>query len=96
MLPITLHNKIKKTLTLEAFEKNNQLKTVYIEVIADRSRSAFIAVKGTDLELFKNALELCRDKFIEGSNIARQNNVTEMRKSFGINFPSVNIVWSGS
>ena len=86
----------QKTFKLEAFEENNKLKAVYIEVVAEDSKNALIVLKGENLESFKTALELCRDKFIEWSNIAKQNNITEMKKSFDIKFPTVDIGWYGS
>ena len=46
------------------------------------SRKAFIEVKGKELELFKTALELARDKYIEWRRIAKENNVTDMSKLF--------------
>ena len=85
-----------KNFTIEASQKNNKLKTVYIEVEAKGSKSAFISVDGDDLERFKTSLELVRDKFLSWVKIAKDNNVTEMNKEFDIKFPSVSVAWSGS
>ena len=87
----------KKSFDIEAAEKNNKVESVYIGIPTDmESRTAFIEVKGKDLELFKTALELARDKYVEWKRIAQENNVTEMRKEMGINFPKVTIAWHGT
>ena len=85
-----------KNFTIEAYQENNKLKKVYIEVLAKDSKSAFICVSGDDLELFNTSLELVRDKFLSWVKIAKDNNVTEMNKEFDIKFPSVSVSWYGS
>ena len=83
-----------KTFSIEAAEKNNKIEDVYIGVQTDLDfRKAYISVEGEDLELFKNALELARDKFSEWKKIAKDNNITEMCKEMGIDFPEVAVAW---
>lgn len=89
---------VSKTFSIEAVEKNNKIEEVYIGIPTDLgsrtySRSAYIVVKGKDLELFKTALELARDKFSEWKKVAKENNVTEIDKEMGINFPKVTVAW---
>ena len=85
---------VSKTFSIEAVEKNNKIDVVYISVPTDmKSRPAYIVVNGKDLELFKTALELARDKFSEWKKVATDNNVTEIRKEMGINFPKVTVAW---
>lgn len=89
---------VSKTFSIEAVEKNNKIEVVYIGIPTDLgsrtySRSAYIVVKGKDLELFKTALELARDKFSEWKKVAKENNVTEIDKEMGINFPKVTVGW---
>lgn len=85
-----------KKYTIEAAEKNDKLQSVYIGVESKDSRSAFICVDGKNLELFKTALELVRDKYLEWVQVAKDNNVTEINKEFDIKFPSVDVAWSSS
>lgn len=85
-----------KDFTVEASQKNNELETVYIEVEAKSSKSAFLSVDGNKLESFKTSLELVRDKYLSWVKIAKENNVTEMDKEFDIKFPTVSIAWRGS
>ena len=105
ILPIKAEQKVgeytnsyfSKTFSIEAAEKNNKIESVYIGIPTDlESRTAFIEVKGKELELFKTALELARDKFSEWKKVAKENNVTEMRKEMGISFPKVTIAWHGA
>ena len=81
---------------IEASQKNDKLEEVYIGVNARDSKTAFIGVKGKELEEFKNSLIQLRDKYLEWVKVAKDNNVTEMNKEFGIKFPSVTIAWHGS
>lgn len=85
-----------KDYEIEAAEKNGKLQFVYIGVEAKDSKTAFISVDGKDLELFRTALELARDKYKEWASIAKNNNVTEMTKDIPVTFPKVNIAWLGS
>lgn len=102
ILPIKAQQKVgeytnsyfSKTFSIEAAEKNNKIENVYIGVQTDLDfRKAYISVEGEDLELFKNALELARDKFSEWKKIAKDNNITEMCKEMGIDFPEVAVAW---
>ena len=88
---------VSKTFSIEAVEKNNKIEVVYIGISTDhKSRPAYIIVKGEDLELFKTALELARDKFSEWKKVAKENNITEMSKEMSINFPKVTVAWHGA
>ena len=88
---------VSKTFSIEAVEKNNKIEVVYIGISTDhKSRPAYIIVKGEDLELFKTALELARDKFSEWKKVAKENNITEMSKEMSINFPKVTVAWHGT
>lgn len=86
-----------KSFDIEAAEKNNKIESVYIGIPTDmESRKGFLEVKGKELEQFKTALELARDKYLEWKKIAQENNVTDMSKEMGINFPKVTIAWHGT
>lgn len=89
-------NYFEENFEIEAAQENNKLDVVYIGVSAKSSTNAVISVEGTDLDIFKASLELVRDKYLEWVKIAKENNVTEMNKDFGVNFPKVNIAWHGS
>lgn len=86
----------EKKFEIEASQKNNKLKTVYIGIEAKDSKDAVISVEGDDLEEFKTSLCFVRDKYLEWVKIAKENNVTEMDKEFEIKFPKVDIAWLGS
>ena len=90
------NNYFDKNFEIEASEKNGNLQTVFIGVVSEGSSNAFIAVEGKDLDKFKNSLELVKAKYIEWKKIAIENQVTEMNKEFGIEFPKVEIYWLGT
>ena len=85
-----------KEYEIKASQLNDKLDLVFIGVEAKDSKSAFIVVEGKDLGLFKTALELVRDKYLDWVKIAKENNVTKINKEFGIKFPSVDVAWLGS
>lgn len=85
-----------KEFEIEAAQKNDAIKSVYIGIEAKDTKDAFISVDGNDLESFKNALELVKAKYLDWVKVAKENNVTEMDKEFDIKFPSVTIAWFGS
>lgn len=86
----------EKDFEIQASQKNNKLETVYVEIKAKSSKDAVISIDGKELESFNASLGLVRDKFTEWVKIAKENNVTEMNKDFGIHFPKVDIAWLGS
>lgn len=86
----------KKNYDIEAVEKNGKLQKVYIEVEAESAKRACIVVSAEDIELFKHSLGSVRDKYVEWSKVAADNNVTKMIKEFKIVFPRVSVAWLGS
>ena len=83
-----------KTFSIYAGEENNKITSVYFGVQTDLDfRTAYISINGDKLDLFKNALELARDKFSEWKKVAKDNNITEMSKEMYIDFPEVTIGW---
>ena len=83
-----------KTFSIYAGEENDKITSVYFGVQTDLDfRTAYISVEGEDLELFKNALELAKDKFSEWKNVAKDNNIAEISKEMCIDFPEVTVGW---
>lgn len=85
-----------KEYSIVALQENEKIDKVFIEIQAASSKKACIVVRGIYLELFKTALELVRDKYCDWVKIAQDNNITEMKKEFGIEFPPVIVAWQGS
>ena len=70
---------------------------VFIDVAGGHSTDIVnLILKEKNLEDFKNALIQIRDKFVEWEKVAKENNVTDMRKSFEISFPRLDVGWYGS
>ena len=86
-----------KTYDIEASEIKNDKFSVYIGVNAERnSTKAMIEVNSENLEEFNQALRQMKDKFVDWSRVAKENNVKEMSKEMEITFPSISICWLGS
>ena len=85
-----------KELSIEATLGKDKLQEIYIEVDSKSSSKAYINIKGYELESFRTSLKLLRDKHLAWCQIAKDNNVTEMSKDFGISFPLVTIAWRGT
>ena len=92
--------------TMSYFNKNYEIEaskgksddfTVYIQVNAERSTTkANYMIKSSKLNEFKDALIATKDKYVEWSKVAKDNNVTDMSKEMDIKFPNVDIAWLGS
>ena len=50
----------------------------------------------SDLNSFVQRLRECKEKYVEWSNVAKVNNVTNFLKKFDVSFPKVEIWWRGS
>lgn len=86
-----------KTYDIEASEIKNDKFSVYIGVSAEHSSTeAMIEVESGKLVEFKQALLQMRDKYVEWSKVAKENNVKDMSKEMDISFPSTTICWKGS
>lgn len=85
-----------KNYTIQAVEENEKITNLYIEIESKDAKEADISIKGEHIELFKTALELTRDKYLDWVRIAKENNVTKMHKEMGIKFPLATIAWLGT
>lgn len=85
-----------KSFNVEAGVINKGKFPIYIDVVGETSEKAYISVDSKDLEKFKQSLLSMKDKYIEWSKIATDNNVSEMSKFMDIKFPPVAIFWETS
>ena len=86
-----------KSYDVLATTKNaNEIKDVYVCVNAKSSNVANFSISGKNLDSFVAALKEMKNKYIEWSKVAKDNNVTEMDKPYDIKFPKVDIQWYGS
>ena len=82
---------------IEASEIKDGKFAVYIQVRAKReSTRAMIGIESDKLEEFKQSLVQMKEKFEKWSKVAKDNNVTDMSKEMGIEFPSTTFCWLGS
>lgn len=71
---------------------------VFVGVLGERDNDkVFINISGEEnINLFISALTYCKEKYIEWSKVAKDNNVTDYSKPFDVTFPKVEIYWRGS
>ena len=87
----------EKQYDIEASEIKNGKFSVYIQVNADEmSTRAMINVESADLEEFVRFLLQMKVKYVEWSEVAKANNITDMSKEMDIKSPSTTICWQGS
>ncbi|SHG27529.1 hypothetical protein [Chryseobacterium vrystaatense] len=86
-----------KNYEIEASTGKNNNFTIYIQVNAERSKTkANYMIKSDRLNEFKEALILTKDKYVEWTKVAKENNVTDMSKDIDIKFPNIDIAWLGT
>ena len=82
---------------VEATIYKNDL-AVHIQVDGKyKSDKVFICIYGTEnIQNFIDALNVCKTKYIEWSEVAKSNNITDFRKPINVKFPDVQIGWFGN
>ena len=71
---------------------------VFIQVDGKyKSDKVFICIDGAEnIQNFIDALNVCKTKYIEWSEVAKSNNITDFRKPINVKFPDVEITWFGN
>ena len=71
---------------------------VFIQVDGKyKSDKVFICIDGAEnIQNFIDALNVCKTKYIEWSEVAKSNNITDFRKPINVKFPDVQIGWFGN
>ena len=82
---------------VEATTYQNDL-VVFIQVDGKyKSEKVFICIEGAEnIQNFIDALNVCKTKHIEWSEVAKSNNITDFRKPINVKFPSIRIMWLGT
>lgn len=82
---------------VEAFIYKNDL-VVFIQVDGKyKSEKVSICIEGAEnIQNFIDALNVCKTKHIEWSEVAKSNNITDFRKPINVKFPSIRIMWFGT
>lgn len=82
---------------VEAITYNNDL-TVFIEVMGEhKGDKVLVRIHGAEnIQNFIDALNVCKTKYIEWSEVAKSNNITDFRKPINVKFPDVQIGWFGN
>lgn len=83
-----------KSYEIKASEIKNGKFSIYIFGQGEReSRPIFISVDSDKVDEFNKSLLQIRDKFSEWRQIAKDNNVTELKKDVDVKIPNVMIAW---
>lgn len=79
---------------VEASTHKNDL-SVFIQVDGKyKNDKVFIHIDGAkNIQNFIGALNVCKTKHIEWSEVAKSNNITDFRKPINVKFPGVEIMW---
>lgn len=86
-----------KKFDIEASEIKKEKFSIYIQVPAKNDNTkAMLEFSSSDIEDLKGTLLAIKDKFNEWSQIAKDNNVTDMSKDMDFKLPSSTICWYGS
>lgn len=82
---------------IEATTYKNDL-TVYIQVMGEHEDDkVLVRIDGAEnIQNFIDALNVCKTKHIEWSEVAKNNNITDFRKTINVKFPNVELWWLGS
>lgn len=72
--------------------------SVFIQVPGKyKSDKVFIHIDGAEnIQNFIDALNVCKTKYIEWSEVAKSNNIADFRKPINVKFPNVDIMWLGN
>lgn len=79
---------------VQATTHKNDL-SVFIQVKGKyKSDKVFIVIDGAEnIQNFIDALNVCKTKHIEWSEVAKSNNITDFRKQINVKFPDVRVMW---
>ena len=91
------YHQVSREYNVEATNYKNDL-TVFIQVKGKYEHDkVYIRIDGVkNIHSFIDGLNICKTKYIEWSEVAKNNNVTDFRKAIDVNFPNVEICWLGS
>lgn len=86
-----------KSYEIQASEIENGKFSIYIYVQGERKTTpVFFSIESDEVEKFNKSFLQISDKFREWRKVAKDNNVTDLRKDVDIKIPSVTIGWLSS
>lgn len=68
----------------------------FIEISSGSGRDAYFIIKNQDVPAFRKALSAAKVKYKEWVKVAKENNVTDLKKDIDIFFPTGSFAWLGS
>ncbi|WP_288904757.1 hypothetical protein [uncultured Porphyromonas sp.] len=69
----------------------------YISVLGEKlTDDVNLCLSSKNAEKFVEAMQICKEKFIEWEKTAKDNNVTDMSKEFPVTLPPIDVAWYSS
>lgn len=69
----------------------------YISVLGENlTDDVNLRLSSENAEKFVEAMQICKEKFIEWEKTAKDNNVTDMLKEFPVTLPPIDVAWHSS
>ena len=83
---------------IEAYVNNKNALVIFIEVDGEyKSDRVMIRIEGEkNIQALASAWEEVKNKYIEWADVAKQNSVTDFKKSYTVTFPKCEIWWTGT
>lgn len=82
------------TYEINAFKQSKDKYEVHIDVASvGMDPPASLIIQCEHLDAFKQSLSDIRDKYIEWTNLAKENNITNLAKNIYIKLPHIRVTW---
>ena len=85
-----------KKFVIEASEPKDGEFTLYIQVAGDDSEKAFVSIDSDKVVDLITFLTNMKNKYVEWSDVAKNNNISEFNKEMKFKTPRLGVAWLGS
>lgn len=85
-----------KTYSASVRLKDDKIKYVYVFMATGSGQTGYFCFGGKDLNKFYDALCAMKEKFVEWSNTAVENNITSFSKEFDVKMPKGTLFWGNN
>ena len=84
----------KENLKIKANKPEDNAFTFYIQIAGEyEDDEVYMSVNSQNLDTFRNSLKTIRDKYVEWSKVAVDNNITNMSKEFPCQLSNISYAW---
>ncbi|KXB34463.1 hypothetical protein HMPREF1869_01195 [Bacteroidales bacterium KA00251] len=90
-------NPVKTEFDVRATQPKNDKFRYYISVWGENPTDKVnLILSSENAEKFVEAMQICKEKFVEWKKIAKDNNVTDFTKKFPVTLPPIDVGWYSS